>query len=93
MKKRPNKAEREHMNRIAGMGCVICERPAEIHHIRQGMGLGQRAKVIGGVIPLCPDHHRNGGHGVAIHAGRKTWEAKYGTEQDLLIQIESYPCI
>ena len=38
------------------------------------------------VIALCPNHHRHGGHGVAVHAGRKAFEARYGTEKELLEQ-------
>jgi hypothetical protein len=38
------------------------------------------------VIPLCHAHHRTGGHGVAVHAGRRTWEDKFGTEDELLTQ-------
>ncbi|MBC8923070.1 hypothetical protein IAI17_35380, partial [Escherichia coli] len=37
-------------------------------------------------IPLCCQHHRVGGYGVAIHSGKKTWEKKYGQEIDLLNQ-------
>lgn len=83
-----NKSEREHLSKIAAMGCIVCERagipdcPAEIHHIRTGQG--QKRASHFEVIPLCPDHHRSGGHGVAIHAGRKTWESLYGTELELL---------
>lgn len=82
-KRRANKAERVHMGRVAELGCLICRRPAECHHILHGAGMGQRAGNYE-VIPLCPDHHRNGGHGVAIHAGILTWEDKYGTEADHL---------
>lgn len=39
------------------------------------------------VIPLCHAHHRTGGYGVAIHAGRKSWEEKFGTEAELLSQV------
>ena len=35
-------------------------------------------------IPLCPMHHQHGGYGVALHAGQKTFEKKYGTESELL---------
>lgn len=38
-------------------------------------------------IPLCHFHHRTGGHGLAIHAGQKTWEAKFGTEKELLVKV------
>ena len=37
-------------------------------------------------IPLCPEHHQNGGKGVAIHAGQQAFEALYGSELDLLAQ-------
>ena len=79
--------ENDHLNRVQELGCIICEMPAEIHHIRTGKGMSQRATHFE-VIPLCPDHHRNGGHGVAIHAGQKTWEEIYGTELALLDEVK-----
>ena len=85
-----NKAEREHMGAVAALGCVVCrnlgfgETPAEVHHIGNGT-LGKKASNFE-TIPLCEVHHRNGGHGVAVHAGRKTFEARYGTERELLEQ-------
>lgn len=80
-------AERVHLSRVVSMGCVICGRPAEIHHLRSGLGLGQRAPH-SRVIGLCDTHHRTGGHGVAFHAGRRTWEVRYGTEEELLARVE-----
>lgn len=77
-----NKQEKEWVARVAALNCIICQRPAEIHHIREGAGGGQRASNFD-VLPLCPDHHRNGGYGVAIHAGQKEWERLYGTEREL----------
>ena len=84
------KAERNHMGAVAALGCVVCrnlgfgETPAEVHHIGNGT-LGKKASNFE-TIPLCDAHHRNGGHGVAVHAGRKTFEARYGTERELLEQ-------
>ena len=78
------KAEKKYLNRIAELGCIICNMPAEIHHLRTGAGIGMKSKD---VIPLCPNHHRNGGHGVAIHAGRLAFEANYGTELELLEKV------
>lgn len=86
------KAEKQHRNRVAALGCVVClnqgnpDTPAELHHIRAGQGMSQRANEFE-VIPLCPFHHRHGGHGNAVHAGRATWEAINGTEQELLVQV------
>lgn len=84
-------AEKRYMAKVAALFCVVCRNAglghssAEIHHIRTGMGKGQRAGH-GDILPLCPAHHRTGGHGVALHAGRETWQAKYGTELELLAQ-------
>lgn len=86
------KAEKLHLSRVAELGCLICknlklgETPAEIHHVRTGQGVGQRADNFK-VIPLCPIHHRQGGHGIAIHAGSQTWESHYGSERELLAQV------
>ena len=79
-KKLPTKAEKKHMARVAALGCIICGAPAEIHHLT-GAGIGLRSQD---VIPLCPAHHRLGGYGVAVHAGTKTFEENFGTQQELL---------
>lgn len=84
--------ERKHLSRIAALGCIVCANlgiagsPAEVHHPRSGQGMSQRASHEDG-IPLCPMHHRLGGYGVAIHAGQKGWEKRYGTELELLSQV------
>jgi hypothetical protein len=76
----------EYENMVAAIGCLICGRPAELHHCREGVGMGQRGKD---VIPLCPKHHRNGGFGVAIHAGYKTFCENFGTEIELIEKRDS----
>lgn len=84
------KAEKEHLNRVASMGCIVCvnlglgETPAEIHHIGNGT-MSKRASNYD-VIPLCHFHHRTGNTGEAVHAGRKSFEANFGTEKELLKQ-------
>ena len=75
------KNKRAYFNKVAELGCIICAMPAEIHHLRTGAGIGIKSND---VIPLCPVHHRNGGYGIAIHAGQKTFEANFGTEIELL---------
>ena len=80
------------MARVADLGCIVCHNegmgksPASLHHIRTGYGISQRAPN-DEVIPLCPLHHQHGGHGVAYHAGAKTWESHFGTELKLLEQV------
>ncbi len=75
--------ERRHLARIADYGCIICQRPCEIHHIRHGMGMAQKNNHYN-AIGLCPEHHRIGNYGVAIHAGIKEFEKNFGTELELL---------
>lgn len=85
------KAEKEHIDKVVSMGCIACsnigyqDSPAECHHIGNGT-MGKRASNYE-VIPLCPTHHRLGGFGVAVHAGRKEFERIHGSEQDLLKQV------
>ena len=91
MAKAANKAEKEHMSKVAALGCIVCANmgmpgsPAEVHHINSG-AMGKRASNYE-VIPLCHAHHRTGGYGVAVHSGRKAFESLYGTEQELLEQV------
>lgn len=82
------KSDKEHLARVAALGCIICRQPAEIHHIRHQQGMGRRAPHTE-VLPLCPKHHRTGNRGEAIHAGRQSWEAAHGTERELLERVRA----
>ncbi len=92
MSRSKNKAEKLHLSRVVDLHCIVCrneglgDTPAEIHHCSSGTGMSVRADNFH-VIPLCHTHHRTGGHGVAIHAGRQSWENKFGTETELLVQV------
>lgn len=81
------KAEKQHLAKVAELGCIICKSPAEIHHLRMGMGMGQRNDYKH-AIGLCHVHHRTGGYGIAIHAGQKEFEKNFGSEEALLHQVE-----
>lgn len=81
---RPTKAQRERWDRIAAIGCMICNRQADIHHCLITAGCRKNHDL---VIPLCPEHHRHGQYGVAIHAGKIEWESRYGTEAALLEKV------
>lgn len=90
--KSKTKAEKLHLQKVADIGCIVCRNcgrfgvPAEVHHIRNGAGIGQRNSHFE-TIPLCPAHHRTGGVGIAFHAAPRTFEAAYGTERELLAQV------
>ena len=83
-----SKAEKDHLSRIADMGCVICGGFAEIHHIRHGQGMGQRSSDFD-AIGLCHAHHRTGGYGVALHMGQEAFERNFGTEVELLATVRN----
>jgi hypothetical protein len=82
------KAEREHKEALAQLGCMVCRRlfpflapgPVELHHLRGGgWGKGDYTTL----IPLCAEHHRGGSgvHGL----GTKGFVKRYGfTQGDLL---------
>ena len=80
-KKVATKAEREHMSKVASLGCLVCQRPANVHHIRPiGLGIGNRSSHYE-TIPLCYDHHQGQ---FSIHNSKQEFEAMYGTEKQLL---------
>lgn len=80
------KSEKRYLDRVARIGCVLCkvigygETPAEIHHVREGQGMAQRAENWL-AVPLCPEHHR-GKHGV--HGDREALKRARVDEMDLL---------
>src|SRR5690349_10922716 len=51
--------ERDHMERVASVGCCVCRRlgygyvPAQVHHVAEGSGLRSNWSV----VPLCETHH------------------------------------
>lgn len=84
------KAEKAWLTKICTMGCIVCRMeglgttPAEPHHLllKSGRRMGHMF-----TIPLCPAHHR--GHRndegcVSRHHYRVQFEARYGTEAELL---------
>lgn len=77
------------MARVAAVGCIVCRQlgypgtPAHVHHLKEECGASQRQSDFL-TIPLCPQHHTEGGPGVAYHADFRAFERMYGTELDLL---------
>lgn len=76
------------LQRVRELGCIVknCGSPANAHHIRDGQGTSQKAGD-DEAIPVCHYHHQ-GEEG--IHTlGTRVWQAKYGTERDLLEKTKS----
>ncbi len=68
---------------LSEYGCVICLRPAEIHHLigYKYSSLSKKADD-SNTIPLCVEHHR-GNQGIH-HLGMRAWEKVFGTQEYLL---------
>lgn len=76
-----NKAERRHLEFIASRPCALCgAEPVEVHHIRTGVGMGQRSGHYL-TIPLCPDCHRGP---AGVHGDQSMMKVMKVTELQLL---------
>lgn len=75
------RAEKRYMARVAELQCVLCGiSPVELHHIREGQGMAQRAPNWL-VIPACPSCHRGS---TGIHGNKQILKAQKVDEIDLL---------
>ena len=85
------KADKQWLDDVSSLGCIACRNaghgatPAEIHHVRSGSGMAQRAEHTR-VLPLCPRHHR-ASYPTGFHAAPKSWQAEHGSEETLLAQV------
>ena len=87
--KNKTKLEKERLEIISNFPCYACfqdgkEVQAEVHHIRKHTGIGLRPSHFD-TIPLCYEHHRTGK--ISVHLGKKAFESKYGTEEQLQKQL------
>ena len=85
----PRKAEKEWMDKISQLGCIVCLKhedvysPAEIHHLEGKTKPEAHFRS----IPLCFNHHREGSFNflwVSRHPWKTEFEKRYGKEIDLL---------
>ena len=77
---KPTAKDKRHFKAVAELGCINDGSPAEIHHSRAGLGMGQRDHSK--VIPLCPECHRMGEF--SRHINPLEFEARYGTDAELV---------
>ena len=80
--------ERAYMDRVREVGCILCklldqrqESRTDLHHIREGQGMAQRAQNWL-VVPLCHDGCHQGPAG--IHGSRALLRIAKVDEMDLL---------
>ena len=84
-RKTKTKLEKQHMNKVAQLGCIICgNSEVHLHHIRYpGLGMGKRSTNFE-VIPLCQPHHQGN---LSVHGSPKLFEEKFGTQKQLLERV------
>ena len=73
---------KKHMAKVAGLHCVLCgtHGPVEVHHVREGQGMAQRASDYL-TVALCPECHRGP---LGIHGDRTLLRIQKISELDLL---------
>jgi hypothetical protein len=78
---------------LQDIGCIVClntfgvRSEPDIHHILKGKGRIDDFHT----LPLCPSHHRLGENNqllVSRHPWKKEFEKRYGTEWELLEQVQ-----
>jgi hypothetical protein len=87
---KPTKAQVARFEALKALGCICCkklgiQRDPEIHHIVEGMRrLGHDF-----TLPLCVMHHRMTGglFGPSIADGSKLFNARWGTQRELLAEV------
>lgn len=81
--KPPTKRQRERWEALRAYGCMVCRRPAQIHHLFTGMG---GRKDHSAVAPLCEEHHTGS---AGLHQiGRKAFAARFMSEQEMQEKAE-----
>lgn len=71
-------AGKRHMGKVAALGCLVCDSPANVHHIRT-----ERIKSDFLVIPLCREHHQGD---FSIHGSKEQFTNIYGSELHMLAE-------
>jgi hypothetical protein len=93
MKGRPPTAEESRfMDSIAQLGCVACRKDGwesldvSVHHVDGRTKPGAHLLV----LPLCAGHHQAGTGAnptlIAVHPDKARFEARYGTQRELLAE-------
>jgi len=86
----PTKEEKQLWSKMAALGCIACIHDGysnlhvSIHHIDGRTKHGSHKKV----LPLCAQHHQHDdtdpAQRIGVHPYKARFEAKYGSQYDLL---------
>lgn len=83
MNKSATKREKWYMEKVAALGCLICNSAAQIHHINSGKN--RMGHVF--VLPLCPYHHEGPRCSIGNH--KKLFTSTYGSELGLMMGLRN----
>ena len=73
----------EHMARVKALPCLVCgARPVEVHHLPHPRSDFR-------TVPLCPRHHRTEYGPQAYHYSRRNFNARHGSDEELLARVEA----
>jgi len=77
------------MGRVADLPCVLCgQQGVQVHHIREGQGMAQRASNWL-VVPLCPSCHTGP---LGVHGDKTMMRINKMTELDMLAKTIEALC-
>lgn len=87
----PTKSDKKYWDAVAQLGCIPCKIDGyhnplvSIHHVDGRTKPGAHRKVLG----LCAGHHQKGTNTnnpnmIAVHPDKARFEAKYGTQEELM---------
>lgn len=91
-KKRPKTAEQERwMDRVAQLGCIICDNNLVVlHHITTlRLGYGRKSSNFA-VLPLCFNCHDADIKEQSLHEDISGWENRNGTQIDCLRKVYNW---
>lgn len=104
-----SKADKQRFDKLHRIGCIACRKNGQfsdidVHHL---VDRGYR-KHSGGnkaTLPLCPHHHRNqppdgwrpseayAFYGPSLAKHKREFIARYGSERELLAEVDQLICI
>ncbi len=83
---KPTAEQQRRHDKIRALGCIVCGNMAAIHHIREGLGMGQKVNH-DRVLGICYDHHQSEeSEAISIHGTPALFVFAFGTESELEIE-------
>ena len=85
----PSARQRRFWDALCGLGCIACRMDGRINNFCSVHHVDGRTKPWAHwfVLPLCGGHHQDGTGAaglIAVHPWKARFEAKYGTQRELL---------